>query len=275
MTPGESLSLLVPFVGAELFKLRRSRLVKATIVATAVASPMLTGITWLLLSDEKTSTFPLVLELIYLPLWLLAGLSGLLLTVEVLGNEFEFGTARAIMGRGTPRWLFVGGKALALLIAVAFNAMAGACCGGIFAIISHLSQIGTTGLTEALRGFLISFLPATGTVILSGLAYVGILSLLVVLTRSSALAMLGGLVIFGGDFFIETFDAGFDVGAYSIIYSTYALLTQTIGTGNILGHSDTGPGEPDRAFFILGLYAAAGVLLAYYALKQQDLASKS
>ena len=270
----ESWLLLRPFVAAELFKLRRSRVGKATLIVTAVASPLITGLVWLV-GDEKASTFPRVLELIYLPSWLLAGLIGLLLAVEVMGGEFAQGTVRTVMGRGTPRWLFVDGKAVALLIAVSVNALVGALCGGIFAAISHLSQIGTTGLAEGLRGFIISWLPAVGIVTLVGSAYVGILLSLVVLMRSSAPAMLGGLVIFGGDFIVSAIGVeGFDPGAFSIICSTSVLFSRIIKKVKTFDLMIVEGLDAGQAFLTLSLYAVAGMMLAYCIFEQQDLAGK-
>jgi ABC-type transport system involved in multi-copper enzyme maturation permease subunit len=261
------------FVAAELFKLRRSRLAKMTIVATMVISPAITGVVWLLLGDESMSTFPRVLELIYVPLWLLVELSGLLLTVEVMGSEFDGGTVRTIVGRGAPRWLFISGKAIALFIAVAVNASVGAFSGGVFAAISHLSQMGTEGLVNGLGEFLTSFLPAVGIVSLVGLAYIGILLLLVVLARSSAPAMLVGLVILGGDFVIQAIGVeGFDPGAYSINGNTFVLFSRIIESS--LSTAVEGSAGPGRAFFTLALYAGVGVIAAYYVFKQQDLADK-
>jgi len=274
MTGQESWLLIRPFVSAELFKLRRSRVGKATLVVTAVASPLITGLVWLI-GGEKESTFPRVLELIYLPSWLLAGLIGLLLAVEVMGGEFAQGTVRTVMGRGTPRWLFVGGKAVALLVAVTVNAIVCTLSGGVFATVSHLGQLGTAGLAEGWREFARFCLPALGIIILSALAYVGILLLVVVLVRSSALAMLAGLLIFGGDFIIEALGMeGLDPGAYSIYRSTSVLFSQVVKGMESLGMTVEGLGDPGRAFLTLAFYAVAGVVLAYYVFKRQDLAGK-
>jgi len=271
----DSTLLLRSFVVAELFKLRRLRVAKAMIGAMVVTSPLITGITWLLLGDERTSTFPHVLELIYLPLWLLCGMVGLLLAVETMGSEFEQDTVRTLVGRGTPRWLFVWGKALALFVAVAVNAVVGTLSGGVFAIVSHLIQVGTGGLAEGLYQFVLSWLPAVGIATLSGLSYVGVLSLLVVLIRSSALAMLGGLLLFGGDFLISAMGVeGLETGAYSIYGSTSALFSRVTKGIETLGMAVKGFDDPGQAFLTLALYAIAGLALAHYIFEQQDLAGK-
>ncbi len=273
----EAWLLLRSFVVAELFKLQRSRVAKAMAIATAIVSPLIIGVIWLLLGDEGTSTFPRVLELIYLPLWLLPGLIGLMLTVEVLGNEFEQDTVRTVVGRGTPRGLFVGGKVAALLIAMTVNCILCTLPGSVLATISHLSQLGTNGLGEGLGELFISWLPAAGIAILVGSVYVGILSSLIVLTRSSALAMLGGLFIFGSDFIITNLGTeGFDPGAYSILRNTFVLFSKAIQdieawVITLKGFDDFGPW---RAFFTLALYAVAGVALAYCVFRQQDLTGK-
>jgi len=71
MTTGASWTLLLSFVEAELFKLRRLRLARAVVIAIGLGSPVSTAFVWLL-GDVQMSTFPRVLELIYLPLWLLS-----------------------------------------------------------------------------------------------------------------------------------------------------------------------------------------------------------
>jgi len=274
MTGQESWLLLRPFVAAELFKLRRSRVGKATLIVTAVASPLITGLVWLV-GDEKASTFPRVLELIYLPSWLLAGLIGLLLAVEVMGGEFAQGTVRTVMGRGTPRWLFVDGKAVALLIAVSVNAIVCTLSGGVFATVSHLSQLGTAGLAEGWREFARFCLPAVGIVTLSGLAYVGILLLVVMLVRSPALAMLAGLLFFGSDFIVSAIGVeGFDPGAFSIICSTSVLFSRTIKNVRTFNLPKIEGLDAGHAFLTLLLYAVAGMVLAYCIFEQQDLAGK-
>lgn len=275
MKARDACAFLRAFVAAELFKLRRSRLAKAMIVAMAVASPLMTGVVWLLLGDERMSTFPGVRELIYLPLVLLAGVIGLLLAVEVGGSEFDQDTVRTVVGRGTPRWLFVGGKAVALLVAVTVYAVVGVFSGGFFATISHLSQLGTSGLVEGLRGFFVTCLPAVGIATLVGSAYVGILLLLVALTRSSAPAMLVGLVIFGGDFVIDAIGiADFDAGAYSIYGNTEVLLSQVIESSLSAATMVQGSTTPGWALLTLALYAVAGVVLACCVFKRQDLGGK-
>jgi ABC-type transport system involved in multi-copper enzyme maturation permease subunit len=277
MTFSESLAFLWFFVMAELFKLRRARVAKATIMTMVLASPLITGLVWLV-GDEKVSTFPRVLELIYLPAWLLTGLIGLLLAVEVMGSEFEQGTVRTVMGRGTPRWLFVGGKAVALPIALVVNAVVCVLCGGILAIISHLSQLGTTGLMEGLCEFARSCLPALGVFTLSGLAYVGILFPVVVLLRSSAPAMLVGLLVFGGDFIISEFGIeGIEPEAYSIYANASILFSRAVKVKDMqsLGLlAVKGIDDPGRAFLTLTSCAVVGVMLAGYILKRQDLVGK-
>jgi ABC-type transport system involved in multi-copper enzyme maturation permease subunit len=277
MTVKTSWRLLRSFVGAELFKLRHSRLAKAVVVTMGLGSPVATTFVWLL-GDETMSTFPRVLELIYLPLWLLVEMIGLLLAVEVMGSEFEQGTVRTVVGRGTPRWLFVGGKAIALLVAVSVYAVVGVLSGGFFATISHLSQLGTRGLVEGWREFFVSCLPAAGIATLAGSAYVGILLLLVVLTRSSALAMLGGLLIFGGDFIVVSgVPLGiekFDPAGYSIFRCASALFYRAVEGVWGMGIISEGSQTPGRAFLTLALYAVAGVVLTYCVFKRQDLAGK-
>ena len=275
---GEGLwSIWRPFVAAECFKLCRMRVARAAVIAMAVASPLIMGMVWLV-GDDRVSTFPHVLELIYLPAWLLGGLVGLLLTVEVMGSEFEQDTVRTVVGRGTPRWLFVGGKAVALLAAVALNEMVCLFSGGAFAVFSHLCQAGTVGLAEGLGELARSGLPALSMVTLSGLAYAGILLLVVVLLRSSALSMLCGLLILGGDFVLVGFEVeGIALGPYSIYRSTLTLLSRVVKIEGMQSWGMPSGGEvasSGQALFTLALYAAVGIGLAYYVFRQRDLVER-
>jgi hypothetical protein len=150
--------------------------------------------------------------------------------------------------------------------------------GGAFAIVSHLSQLGETGLAEGLRKFCQSCLPALGIVTLSGLAYVGILLLVVVLARSSALATLGGLLIFGGDFTItELGMEGIEPGAYSIYANASTLFSRAVRVESLQSSGlfvVEGLDDPGRALLTLLSYAVVGVMLASYVFGHQDLVEK-
>ncbi|OQY21792.1 MAG: hypothetical protein B6I34_06830 [Anaerolineaceae bacterium 4572_32.1] len=99
--------------------------------------------------------------------------------------------------------------------------------------------------------------------------------LLIVLTRSSALAMLGGLLIFGGDFIVTALEMGeFGLKAYSILGNTLVLFSKTVGEVKIVNLAAGEFNEPGPAFLILILYAIIGVALAHFIFQKQDLAGK-
>ncbi|MCP4421134.1 MAG: hypothetical protein GY805_31365, partial [Chloroflexi bacterium] len=92
------------FIEAEFFKLRHLRITKITILAMLLTPIVTIGILWRL--ETAYTVFPGAMELFGDSL-LMVGLISLLLLAAAVGNEYEQGTVRMIISRGTPRWLFV------------------------------------------------------------------------------------------------------------------------------------------------------------------------
>jgi ABC-type transport system involved in multi-copper enzyme maturation permease subunit len=269
----KSVELLGVFVKAELFRLWRSRVSRAALVTPALGCPVAIAVLWLL-GDDRYRTFPQVTELIYLPSWLIVGLVAVLLVVDAVGREFEQGTARTVVGRGTPRWLFVSGKALALLVAVAIGASAATICGAACAGLSHLLQAGTAGLADGLGEFLRSWPLGLGVLALEAMAYAGVMVLGTVLVRSSTLSTLAGLLLFGGDFSVSALGLGEPgLKTWSIMGNAGALLTASaLANSPGLLAPPVGVHHLEEALLALTLYAIAGVGGACYLFRRQDLA---
>jgi hypothetical protein len=270
--------LLRAFFAAELFKLRRSWLAKTAFGAMCATPVASIGIVWALGSDA--SYFPNAVPVIGAGFWLLAGLTALLLTAGTVGSEFELGTGYAAVGRGTPRWLFVVGKAIVLLGAAAVNTLAGWLCGGLVATVSHLTQVGTEGLGEGLGIMLTSGLAGVGVAVLSAASYVGLVLIVAIVTRSSAFAMFGGLGLFMADFMMGEFapvqglqDRG--LGALSIMSNTNLLLNRlTFAMGADWSMTAGTEVRSGTALFALASYAIGGTVLACILFQQQDLRGK-
>jgi ABC-type transport system involved in multi-copper enzyme maturation permease subunit len=270
-----TLDLLRAFFSVELFKLRRSWLAKASLGAMCLAPLVSIAIVWALGSDA--SYLPGVLRVIGAAFWLLAGLTALLLTAGTVGSEFELGTAYAAVGRGTPRWLLVTGKAVVLLGAAGVNTLAGWLCGGLMATVSHLVQVGTAGLGEGLVHLLTSGLLAVGVAVLSAASYIGVVMVVAILTRSSSFAMFGGIGLFMVDFMLGEFtpfqalqEKG--LGAFSIMSNTNLLMNRlhfAMGADwSATARTDVGPGS---AVVSLAGYAIGGIVLACVLFQRQDL----
>jgi ABC-type transport system involved in multi-copper enzyme maturation permease subunit len=213
---------------------------------------------------------PRALQLVGASLLLLTGLMAFLLTATVIGSEFEQGMARVTMGRGVSRAMFVLGKGAALLVMSLINALTGWFFGSLAAIISHIAQLGTVGLTFGILTLFTSGLDAVPIVLLSAAAYIGLGLIVAIVTRSTAFAMLGGLALFMADFYWQAIaDQG---TAFSILGNTVVLLSTlifpmappelTVGTAN------AGDG---LAILILLTYAVTGTGSAILLLQRQDL----
>ena len=269
--------VLRSFLAAELFKLRHSRIVKAILATTCITPLIAIGILRGLKAD--TSAFPGVLQLTGGLLWVLTGVTIPLLTADWIGNEFEQGTARMVLGRGTPRWMFVVGKGIALLGVAVMNALTGWLIGGIAAIISHSTLIGAAGLGEGIGALMTAGLAAVGVVILEAAAYIGIGLFIGILTRSPAFTMLGGLGLFMGDLFLEGFTlvpgGKGRLGVFSILGNALSLLdwlpVTMAPTSVASGQADTQPGT---ATFVLVCYAIVGIVLACSLFQRRDLGSR-
>ena len=266
------------FLAAEALKLRRSRMAKTALIGMCVTPPSLIGIVWGM--ETSFQVFPQVLQAISASLWLLTGLTALLLTADLVANEFERGTARVVLGRGTPRWLFVVGKGVVLLAATAVNALATWFCGGLAAILSHLAHAGTEGLGEGIVALFTSGLPAVGVVVLAGAAYISLTTVIGLLTRSPAFTMLGGLGLFIGDFLLGEFSfvpawQEVELGAFSILSNTNALLNQLPEAQGITWMLQEGPAvSPSTALFVLACYIIGGMVVACALFQRQDVLNK-
>jgi ABC-type transport system involved in multi-copper enzyme maturation permease subunit len=270
---------LCAYLAAEIFKMRHSNLAKVAL-GTMGATPLIAiGIVWSL--GSSASVFPEVMPVIGASFWLLAGLTSLLLTAGSIGDEFELGTVQVVVGRGTPRWLFVLGKASVLLGAAAINVLVGWFCGGLMAVVSHLIQVGMQGLGEGLRILLTSGLAAVGIAVLSAASYIGLTMVVGVLTRTTAFTMFGGMAFFVVDFLLGGFtpipgwkEKG--LGAFSVIGNTNLLLNRlsyAMGADwSATVHPDIGSGT---AISVLACYAIGGAILSSVLFRRQDLRGKS
>ncbi len=257
------------FITAEWFKLRQSRAARATLIAMAVTP--ITAVWGIWAAGGNSVILPRALQIVGASLLLLTGLSAFLLTAIAIGSEFEQGTVRVTMGRGVSRAMFVLGKGAALLLMMLINALAGWFFGSIAATISHLVQNGTFGLTFGILTLLTSGLDAIPIVLLSAAAYIGLGLAVSIVTRSTSLAMLGGLGVFMADFYLQAIaNTG---SAFSILGNTAVLLNSLTfpmfsPEFNIL---EEGAVSVGTAVLTLITYALVGAGLAIFALHQQDL----
>jgi len=269
--------VLRSFLVAELFKLRHSRIVKSILATTCITPLCVIGLLRGLKAD--VSAFPGVLQLTGGILWVLTGVTMLLLTADWIGNEFEQDTVRMVVGRGVPRWTFVVGKGIALLGVAAMNALTGWLMGGIAAVVSHSTLVGSAGLGEGIGALMTSGLAAVGIVILEAAAYIGIGLFIGILTRSPAFTMLGGLGFFVGELFLEAFPLSPGqqgrLGPFSILGSAHRLLTRLPAA---MAPASAAPGQagtrPGTAAFALVCYAIVGTVLACVLFQRRDLGGK-
>ena len=256
-------SALRSFLAAELLKLRHWRIAKVSLAAICFTPPLLIGVMGSLKAD--VSVFPEVLQMIGASLWVLIGVATLMLTADWVGNEFEWGTARMVLGRGVPRGVFVVGKGMVLLGVVVVNALAGWFCSGVAAVTSHVMLAGTPGLGEGVGALLTSGLAGVGILVLEGAAYIGIGLFIGVLTRSPALTSLGGLGFLMGDFLLGEFalipEVEGGLGAFSILSNTSSLLASLPVTMiSVWAASDVAGPKPGIAIFALACYAIVGMV---------------
>ena len=151
------------------------------------------------------------------------------------------------------------------------NALAGWFFGSIAAIISHLAQNGTVGLTFGILTLLTSGLDAVPIVLLSATAYIGLGLVVGVVTRATSFAMLGGLGVFMADFYLQAIaNKG---SAFSILGNTAVLLDSLTfpmfsPEFNILEEGSVAVGT---AVLTLITYSLIGTGLAILLLQRQDL----
>jgi ABC-type transport system involved in multi-copper enzyme maturation permease subunit len=265
------MSHLRAFITAEWFKLQQSRTARATLIAMAVTP--ITAVFGIWAAGGSTVILPRALQLVGASMLLLTGLSAFLLTATVIGSEYEQGMMRVTIGRGVSRPMFVLGKGAALLLMILINTLAGWFFGSIAAIISHVAQLGTTGLTFGILTLLTSGLDAVPIVLLSAAATIGLGLLLSVVTRSTSFAMLDGLGLFMVDFYLQAIA---NKGTSLSILGNTAVLLDSLTFPMFspqFGVVEGGVVTVATAVLTLITYALIGTALAIFILQRQDLES--
>ena len=262
------------YVEAELLKLRHSRTTRMLWVTMAITPPIIIGLLWWLRGEY--SVFPGALRTVGTCLLMLIGLGASLSTGDAIGSEFEQDTAQVAIGRGVPRWAFIAGKGIALLAAALVYALTVWLCGSLASLVSHVSQAGTAGLTMGILALLTAGLDAVGTVVLAAAATIGLVMVIGVLTRSSALATFGGLGLYVGDFYLAGgLGLEFEIphfNTFSIFHNTSNLLGRlSFSMAPTLPLSAGSSTEPGAAILALVCYAMGGTALAFLLFLRQDL----
>jgi ABC-type transport system involved in multi-copper enzyme maturation permease subunit len=267
---------LFAFLAAEGLKLRHSRTARVALIAMAVTPATLNALLgWI---GAEYSVFPDVLTAVGAVMWMLVGITSVLLVTDWVGGEFEGGTVHVVAARGTPRWAFVVGKGVILLGASLVNGLVCLLSGGMVAVISHLANVGTEGLGEGVAALFVSGLGAVGVMLLAAAAYTGMGLVMVVLTRSSTYALLGGLGLYMADLVFEGFDGfgvpelNLDLGTLSIMGNTNVLLTSLpdpmLPVWSVM---DNTVREPASAVLSLVCFTLAGTALSIALFQRQDL----
>lgn len=262
------------FIEAEIFKLRRSRMEKISMLFMILMPIIWVGSVWWL--EPDFTQYPGVLKLMGGSLMML-GIISLLLTAPSIGDEYEGGTVRIIVGRGVPRWLFVAGKGAALVTISFLNLLAFWLSILIVASLSHLGHAGSgVSLQLGIAAMFMSGLDTVAIATLTAAAYIGLGLTIGILTRSSSFAMLAGMGLVAADIYLSAFQETRTVFSnLSIMGNTGVLLNQLYFQMGGSDSYDTGAivleTEPITAVFILLAYAIGGTLLAIFIFQRQEL----
>lgn len=200
-----------------------------------------------------------------------------ILSASTLGAEYSLGTLRPILLRGVGRQTFLGGKWLALAASTTgalFVATAAAAASGV--LISGMAGPPTaaTEITGSWGEVAISFVRVWATL----LAFLTIVSVLTLLTRSTAAGMaLGlGLYLFEG-LFVRLMTLAFSwfeqVGDYlpirninALARSTYNLAPASMG-GNAIGTAQAG--------IVVAVYVLVAAVIAVVVFRRRDVVGSS
>jgi hypothetical protein len=234
------------------------------------------------LGERGISTFPGVVPQLLIPsLTLLIGIISVLLALSSWGDEYEYGTVRAVLSRCPARWQFLLGKTAALAIAMMVIIVLAVAAETVVATLSHLIQIGETGLGEHLTSLARVILPLMGVWWLGGMVYAGVVSLAVVGGGSPALGMAAGLGYFVGDLLLSGLGlpgAGAEYGDYTLVNNSYGLINSVLGDLFNPGSNSIVSGmvagalpDPGEALGRLILYAAGTLTVAYFVFRGRDL----
>lgn len=260
-------------IEAGFFKMRHSRTAKITLLTMLLTPVIAIGLLWQL--ETPYTSYPGALELIGGSLLLLVGLTSLLLVAASLGNEYEQGTVRMIISRGTPRWLFITGKGVSLLGISLLNALALWLSGLVIASLSHLSQMGSSGLQMGITAMFTSGLDTIAIITLAAAAYIGLGLAIGVLTRSTSFTMFAGISLVMADFYF--FSIKESPLVFSILGNINVLLNQLyfqMVPGDIFVRNSGSPilvTEPKTAVLILLTYAIGGTAFAIFLFQRQAL----
>ncbi|HSH03242.1 MAG TPA: ABC transporter permease subunit [Anaerolineae bacterium] len=262
------------FIATEFFKLTHNRTARAIFWAMVLTPITIISIVWRL--GTPYAQFFGVLQVIGGSLLLLLGLTALLLTASAVGDEYEQKTVRTVIGRGIPRWFFLVGKGVAIWCLTLFNGLTLWFVGSLMAIMAHWDTVGVASFRLGIFALLTSGLDAVLLTMLAVAVYIGIGTLLAVLTRSTAFTLFGGLGFFFFDFYLqainETNTSLSILGNTAILFSqlTFPFIPADIivtneGAGTLLTTS------PSAAILILLTYTLITFTLAIALFRRQEL----
>jgi ABC-type transport system involved in multi-copper enzyme maturation permease subunit len=179
----------------EFFKLNRLVVTRAVVLSIILGPLVMVAMLRLATNDVRT-----VVEdpgdIVLISVVLLAGVGAVVMAAATFGREYDLGTGRGMLMRGSPRVGIVVAKTAAMLAVAGVTGVVA--CG--------LGAIGMRAVSwQPSPSDAVRLVAQTGGLaVLVGLSYTGAAALGAIVGQSTTAGMLGGLTFFLGDFLLGT-----------------------------------------------------------------------
>jgi ABC-2 type transport system permease protein len=279
---GDHRTRMYRLVSAELFKLRRRPMLWIMLAIQAALCAVIPMIIYLIVvvfgspRDTMSSSMQEIAnDRLSFPGTLITTVSSslawgipllIILTASACGGEFAWGTLRLLLSRGEGRGEYCHTKVAALflvwsilfgsgiVVALLFGALATALADGNGFTTIGMADIGT-------------FVGRIFGGLLAGLTYVALTALITTQTRSTAVAVAGGLVAFFGDRFVGTAVMGLGFRPIELLFRSGV----AFNVGSLTGDSGNTSNPVFLSVVVLLMYCTAFVVAMTRLVRRMDI----
>ncbi len=241
----------------ELFKLRRLVVTRAVVLSIILGPAVMVGVLRLATAEVRT-----IVEdpgdIVLVSVVLLAGVGAVVMAAATFGREYDLGTGRGLLMRGSPRTGMVAAKTAAML------AVAG--CTGVVASGLGAIAMRAVGWQPSLSEAVWLLAETSGLVVLVGLSYTGAAALGAIVGQSTTAGMLAGLTFFLGDFLLGTVRTRLPLSDWMPVSNLFTVAG--IFESAIAGPQTHSPGD---SFLRLLMVGAGLVFAAALLFRRQDV----
>jgi ABC-type transport system involved in multi-copper enzyme maturation permease subunit len=251
------MSVWLRLLRIELFKLGRLVVARAVVLSIILGPLVMVAMLRLATNDVRT-----IVEdpgdIVLISVVLLAGVGAVVLAAATFGREYDLGTGRALLVRGSPR--------VGMAIAKTTVMLAAAGCTGVVASGIGAMAMRAVGWQPSASEAIRLLAQGGGLVVLVGLSYSGAAALGAIAGQSTTAGMLAGLTFFLGDFLLGTVRTRLPLSDWMPVSNLFAIAG--IFESAIAGPQTRSPQDAALRLLSVGMGLVAAAVLLY---RRQDV----